>query len=541
VVALAPGVLELRGAPFTFFESTLNYNGPLIKREIFVAGCGGGGKSFGFLQCLAQMVNVNPGMRVLLTRATRESMTESTLVQWERCWPIGHAILNGPQREGRSIYHHPNGATVAAIGLDKPGKLFSTEWDAIYGEELTGDGTAGSDIPARTWSLFFRGLRGNRPFRNQHFLIATMNPSYPGHWCQEKILGRSYVTSEGRALLAAFGNSYRFDTYPSYLGDNPVYHDGRQLPDNRLHDIYGPYDPDGLTDAGRAYLAGYAGLAEHDFRRLVKGEWCVAEGRAFSDFSRETHVIKGTIERNAWRHRIHVKGWAEPVDIEWYFVSMDFGYRKPGVAQVWAVDGKDRMFRVAEIYESERQLDWWADKLVQLKKLYPFERGVGDSAEPRTIDFLNDRLGAFRGRQGPFIRPADKTRGKIFGFDQIRWGLSASEGGPRTFLLEDAFPFGKDATLAKKGKPQCFEDELDRAIWRRPGSSAADTSRNKEDLDPTCEDHAIDSGAYAHVFAWKKDLSSSPPQRSRFKPGTYGDVFRYQGLPIDYPNFGGKA
>ena len=506
--------VELRGAPLAFLQQAESYRGQLIKHEILISGPGGTGKSRGFMQVLAFMVEQNPEMRVLLTRATRESMTESTLVQWERCWPEGHPILEGPAREGRSVYHHPNGSTVAAIGLDKPGKLFSTEWDAVYGEELTGDGTANSDVSERTWGLFLRGLRGNHPYKGQHFLIGTCNPSYPDHWVKRRIDKALYA---GGTMIDRdpMGGEYWLTNWATQLADNPVYHSGKLLAD-------GKYDPAGWTAEGKAYISGLRRIpSEHDRRRLLDGEWCVAEGRAFPDFDRGLHIVDGHVDRSEWIHSLVLKG-QEPVDIEWYLLSMDFGYRKPGVAQVWAVDGKMRMFRVAEVYESERQLDWWAEKLTYLAKMYPIAAGVGDSAEPRTIDFLNSRMGWVRGREsGALIRPADKTRGKIFGFDQIRWGFSTIDGGPRMFLLRDAHPFGKDSELTRRGKPACFEDELDRAIWRR-ARTENDGTRNKEDLDPSCEDHAIDAAAYGSVFAWNKDLGSIRPPTAKYKPNQIG-------------------
>ena len=52
--------------------------------EVLLAGAAGTGKSLAWLVKILTLCDKYPGARVLIVRKTRESLTESTLVTWER-------------------------------------------------------------------------------------------------------------------------------------------------------------------------------------------------------------------------------------------------------------------------------------------------------------------------------------------------------------------------------------------------------------------------------------------------------------------------
>jgi Phage terminase large subunit len=494
--------VQLRGAPRWLLQSVLAYQGLPTKREVLIAGPGGTGKSRGILQVIAFFCENYPGLRVLLCRKTRESMTSSTLVEWEECFGEDHEVLSGAKREQRSIYHFDNGSEVAVIGLDKPQKVFSTKWDIIYFEELTEDGVA-----LEHWELFYRGLRGNNPVNGQHLLIATCNPTYPEHWAKLRI------------------DNGECETYPTQHADNPRWHDGSL-------DGQGNYSETGWTDEGRSYIDGLRKMSGYTRERLLFGKWCSADGLVFTEYRSETHLIDADIERRSGDLVVVGKDFA-PVVMEWFFVSMDFGYRAPGCLQVWGVDAQDRLFRIVEVYQRQQGLDWWANAICSLSKEFPFTRGVADCADPLAIKFLNDRIGSTRSRSlARMIQPCDKSDGKLHGLDQLRWGFSKESGGPRTFLLKDALRYGRDMELKRKGKPTCLEEELTSYVWKKV--KAGDSE--KEEPDPNSADHAIDAAVYAHVFAWQKDLKRIRAART-FSPGSYGSVFKVNGKELEWPRY----
>jgi phage terminase large subunit len=268
-------------------------------------------------------------------------------------------------------------------------------------------------------------------------------------------------------------------------------------------------------------------------RRLLDGEWCSADGLVFPEYNREIHVIDAHIERHAGDHYIFIKDREDPISVEWYFLSMDFGFRAPGCLQIWAVDGDDKLYRVVEIYQRGRNLDWWAEAVCTLAKEFPFSRGVADCADPNAINFLNDRLGGPRHRSlSRIIQPSDKSDGKLHGLDQLRWGFTKESKGPRTFLFKDALRYGRDQELKTKGKPTCLEEELTAYVWKKVRNGAAET----EEPDPNSADHAIDAATYAHVFAWKKDLKPNKAKRM-FKPGTLGSLLTLNGKELPWPKY----
>ena len=491
--------VELRGAPRWVLESVMAYRGPKVNREFIIGGPGGTGKSRGLLQAIAYFCETIPGLRVLLCRKTRESMTSSTLVEWEECFPSDHPVLEGARREQRSIYHFENGSEVAVIGLDKPTKVFSTKWSIIYFEELTEEG-----VESDNWDKFYRGLRHAVTVNNQRLLIGTCNPVFPEHWVRQRML-------EGKC-----------ETRPTVHQDNPRWHDGTLNAD-------GSYSEEGWTEDGKAYIDGLRKMEGYTRRRLLDGEWCSADGMVFPEYDKDTHVVDGRVEENV----LHIPGKA-PIPVEWYFVSMDFGFRAPGCLQVWAVDDATNLYRIVEVYQRNHMIDWWADVLVQLAREFPFNRGVADCADPSSINFLNDRIGKFRGRTASrIIQPCDKSAGKLHGFDQLRWGFSKVDGGPRTFLFKDALRYGRDMDLRAKGKATCMEEELTSYVWKKVKNGAAET----EEPDPNSADHAIDAAVYAHVFAWKKDLKVRKA-KPRYKRGTYGATFLDDnGKPFDWPRY----
>jgi len=83
-----------------------------------------------------------PGARAAIVRKTRVSLTTTGLVTFENeVLGVGHPLLaSGPQRAGRSSYKLPNKSEIVVLGMDKPSRTLSSEYDIIFvlqAEELT--------------------------------------------------------------------------------------------------------------------------------------------------------------------------------------------------------------------------------------------------------------------------------------------------------------------------------------------------------------------------------------------------------------------
>jgi phage terminase large subunit len=289
--------------------------------------------------------------------------------------------------------------------------------------------------------------------------IADCNPAHSGHWLNKRA-GRGVM----RRLLS------RHEDNPTVT---PAY----------LHAL------DFLTGARKA--------------RLRFGLWVSEEGQIWEEFDA----------------RIHVKTSEEVPHLRWYVGSVDWGYRNPGVFQVWGIDGDNSMWRVHEIYRTGEQIDWWADKIADAYGKWPMHTIVCDPAEPGSIEKLNDRLGKVRGRSASRI--ARKANNSVLaGIDQVKWCLhDPLTKEPRCFLVKDTLRY-RDKTREEVDAPMSLEDEIPQYVWRKN----EEDKPVKEEPDPLCEDHACDAFRYAAMFVWKKDLTP-PGEVPKFPEGTLGHLF----------------
>jgi phage terminase large subunit len=123
--------------------------------ECLIAGPAGNGKTVANLLRVYWICRKYPRARVLIVRKTRESLTESVLVTWERdiLGPTHPILVNRPiLRRVRQSYTFANGSTVIVGGIDKPGKILSSEYDLIYCPEVT-------DLNVEDWETLGGRLR----------------------------------------------------------------------------------------------------------------------------------------------------------------------------------------------------------------------------------------------------------------------------------------------------------------------------------------------------------------------------------------------
>lgn len=139
-----------------------------------LSGPAGTGKSRACLEKLHFCAMKYARMRGLVIRKTRESLSEAALVTFEeKVLPAGSSIAEGPRRNYRQVYHYPNGSEIVFGGLDKPGKIMSTEYDMIYVQEAT-------ELDLADWLALTTRLRnGVMPYQQ---VIADCNPDAPTHW-----------------------------------------------------------------------------------------------------------------------------------------------------------------------------------------------------------------------------------------------------------------------------------------------------------------------------------------------------------------------
>lgn len=261
------------------------------------------------------------------------------------------------------------------------------------------------------------------------------------------------------------------------------------------------------------YLGTLSRLTGARHERLFKGLWVSEEGLVYDEWDQAKHLI----ERDALTR-----------DMKWHFASVDWGYRAPGCCQVWGVDGEDNLYRLAEVYRTQKPYEWWADVVSDLHAEFNLSAVVCDPAEPRSIDMLNDRLGSPSGRSN--ARLARKADNDIMaGLDMVRWALRPTkEGPPRLRFVKGALRHGRDPELAEGLSPCCTEEEFPGFVWLKQ----QDGRVLKERPDPGCPDHGLDCVRYAAMFAWNRNLSQRV-EGPMFPAGSLGDVLDHEEILVE--------
>lgn len=216
--------------------------------EIVLSGPAGTGKSRACLEKLHLCAERYPGMRALMLRKTRKSLTDAALVTFEdKVLPAGHGALQGARREQRHAYRYPNGSEIVIGGLDNAGKVMSTEYDIIYIQEAIE--TAEDDWEKATTRL----RNGVLPYQQ---LIADTNPDAPSHWLKKRCERNQCVMLESRHE------------------DNPT-----------------------VTPEYLARLDALTGVRYH---RLRHGRWVAAEGMVYEGWDAAIHRVDWFEPPNDW-------------------------------------------------------------------------------------------------------------------------------------------------------------------------------------------------------------------------------------------------
>lgn len=215
--------------------------------EVIVAGPAETGKTIAALFKLHIIACKYKGASVVIARKTLAS-TYASVLQTLQKKVLGD---NGPAApyggEKPQWFDYPNGSRIWIAGLDKPGKVLSSEHDVIYvnqAEELKLDDW--ETLTTRT-----TGRAGNMPYSQT---IGDCNPSGSLHWI---------VQRANAGALTLFKSKHR---------DNPaLYHQ----------------DTGELTEQGKRTIAALKQLTGHRYKRLFLGEWASPEGLVYERFSED--------------------------------------------------------------------------------------------------------------------------------------------------------------------------------------------------------------------------------------------------------------
>lgn len=410
-------------------------------REMLLAGPAGTGKSVGCLMKLHIAAHRYPGMRALMVRKTRQSLTQTAMVSFDK--------MIQPQRDGvrfhtgQQAYQYPNGSVIVVGGLDpnQITRVMSSEYDLIYVQEAT-------ELIEPAWEALTTRLRnGVMPYQQ---LIADCNPSRPTHWLKARA-DRGVVTM-----------------LESRHEDNPALHDGTDW-----------------TPAGREYIGTLDRLTGVYKQRLRYGRWAAADGLVYEGWDPAIHLISRF-----------------PIPREWpRYWAIDFGYTNPFVWQAWASDPDGRLYMYREIYQTRCLVEDHARAIARAiggleitgttwRLNWSYE-----SAEPRPVRIVcdHDAEGRATLEARLNIRTTPASKAVRDGIQLVTSRLQpAGDGKPRLYIL-DGSTVSRDTTLADKHFPTSTAEEFDGYVW--------DTSNGRgQKEEPVKEhDHGMDPLRYLVV------------------------------------------
>lgn len=305
--------------------------------------------TYGVLCWLVVLLGTYPGCRILIARKTRASMTQTTLVTWERILSASGLgeVYATQQRSQRTSYKFRNGAEVIVQGFDDPERIKSAEYDVIYVNE-------GTELALDDWEIALSRLRnGKIPWQMG---VMDCNPGAPTHWIRGRVES---------GLMTEFVSVHK---------DNPAYWSRDTGDWTRLGRDYYENVLGGLTGVNRA--------------RLLLGQWVAAEGAVFQEsWDKSRHVVDAA---------------SMPKQFSRFVAGVDWGYRHPGVISVYGVDSDGVPWRVREIYRPGKTVYWWQAQAKRLAKDYQISEWVCDSARPEFIEQWNKSgLYAVEAEKGP--------------------------------------------------------------------------------------------------------------------------------------------
>jgi hypothetical protein len=416
-------------------------------------GPAGTGKTLASLFKLVRLATIFPNTRWFIVRKTKSSLAESALVTLERdvFGEDSPILLSRPiMRKTRDFYEFPNGSVIVCAGMDKPEKLFSTEYNGGYVQEAT-------ELEQDEWESLKRSLRApftralklssGNPAKPFYQLWGDCNPTFEHHWIKQSI------------------DSGIISGHESRHEDNPRFHDGANW-----------------TAAGKEYLDKQLGTLTGFMRkRLLEGRWAAAEGLVYDAFDPKIHVLDPQQCQAIFGGPVPPASWAR-------YWAIDWGWTDPLVLQFWAKDGDGRMYLYREYYHTEKLVEdvaAWALNEVEMKR------------EPRPKAVICDHdptnAAAFTRHAKIACTLADKADRKK-GIQQVQTRLRVQgDGKPRLFMVKGALTHPFDAKLRAKGKPTSTIEEMRSYVWNPKRDEPEDGNDHGNDSMRYCVSH-VDAG-----------------------------------------------
>lgn len=281
--------------------------------ETLFGGAAGGGKSYAQLVDALVFAMRYPGSRQLILRRTLRELERSLILVSEQLYPqaVGKFVRSD------AVWRLVNGSTIefGHCQYDSDVTRYqSAEYDVIRFDELT-------HFSLYQYTYLLSRVRGANGYPKQ--VKSTTNPGGIGHdWVKKR-----FIDAMPPDTLTVFDGGSRI-FLPAKVTDNV---------------FLMQFDP--------KYRKRLENLPARERKALLEGDWDLQEGRYFSEFTRDIHVVK------AFEIPAHWKRW----------LTVDYGLDM--FAALWiaqAPDGHSYVYR--EVYQSGLILSEAAEQIERAER-----------------------------------------------------------------------------------------------------------------------------------------------------------------------------
>ena len=405
-------------------------------REVLFGGGVGAGKTDGLLMSAASQVG-NSSHRALILRRSYPMLRDLIARSHEIFLPLG-AVFNTQT----STWRFPTGARIEFGFLDSPADQFrylGRSFTFIGWDELCewpGDGTDANGEPVSTSYIYL--LSRLRAAEGTNLRLEVRATCVPAGPGMHWVKSRWGIPDDGSASERVDPTTgYHRKFIPGRIGDN-------------------------VHLSGSDYMRQLEALPRAQRASLLSGRWDAYQGSIFVEWDPNKHLCDPFPVPGEWRRwRACDDGYAAPACVLWL---------------VWDKDVNDTIYVVKELYASGLTPEALASDVLLLDAGEKWS-GVIDSSAFADTGMV--ARGDVMNRLGCRWRPVQKFPGsRLAGLSAIHQRLATRE----------------DRSVGLKVFRGCCPNLV------RTLPALTYSTRNPEEIDASCEDHAVDCLRYALLF-----------------------------------------
>jgi len=413
------------------------------EQETILAGPADTGKTYASCMYVNSLMWKYPKAQGVVMRKTYASIIGSFLVTLKKIMGPIPVAYGGNKPEW---FDYPNGSRLWVAGLDNADRVLSSERDFFYLNQA-------EEFTLSDWETMLSRCTGRGAVMPFTRMMGDCNPGPPNHWIKQ------------RESLTLFQS--RHEDNPTIFDANGVIIPGAQKRIDILDRMSGSR-----------------------YQRLRLGKWSQAEGAVYEDWDTSVHLLDRGNSPS-----LYDKDGKICIPKEWpRWMTVDFGFNNPFVAQWWTKNPDGDLIMYREIYMSQRLVE---DHAAQIIRLSEGERIIQTYCDHDRED--RETLSRHGVPNAPAYKDIERGIGAVGA--RLKKGKN---GKPRLYLMRNAL-VEVDPELAETKQPICTEQEFDMYVWPK----AVDGKSLKE-VPVDAWNHGMDALRY---FVASQDVKGGGLQR----------------------------